>query len=138
MRHTIAISLLLLAPSLALADDAADPMLAEMGRPVYVRYCGACHGPDGQGGGPSAAALRTPPADLTRIAARRNGTFPDGEIARFIDGRFDVASHGSREMPVWGERFSSDVPDSGVGESVARGRISTLIEYLKSIQVPGE
>jgi hypothetical protein len=39
-------------------------------------------------------------------------------------------------MPVWGERFGSDVPDPGLGESISRGNIASLVEYLKSIQRP--
>jgi mono/diheme cytochrome c family protein len=114
----------------------ADPVLAEVGQPIFQRYCAACHGIGGRGDGPSASALRKPPADLTAIAKRRGGEFPAGEIARFIDGRFDLPAHGSREMPVWGERFGSDIPDAGLGESVARGNIASLVEYLKSIQQP--
>jgi hypothetical protein len=81
-------------------------------------------------------ALMKRPADLTSIAARRGGAFPAGEIAGFIDGRFDLAAHGSREMPVWGQRFGTDVPEAGIGESIARGNIASLVEYLKSIQRP--
>jgi mono/diheme cytochrome c family protein len=111
-----------------------DPVLAEMGSEAFPRYCASCHGLKAQGDGPTAAALIVKPADLTRIAARRGGKFPDGEIARFIDGRFTVTAHGSREMPVWGERFGDSIPESGIAEEVARGRIATLLEYLKSIQ----
>jgi hypothetical protein len=50
--------------------------------------------------------------------------------------RFEFPAHGSREMPVWGERFGSDVPDPEVGESIARGNVASLVEYLKSIQAP--
>jgi hypothetical protein len=83
---------------------------------------------------PVATALRTAPADLTHIANRRGGEFPDGEIARYIDGRFDVSAHGAREMPVWGERFAELLPGPGIGEEAARGKIAVLLEYLKSIQ----
>jgi hypothetical protein len=37
-------------------------------------------------------------------------------------------------MPVWGERFGETIPDSGVGEEIARGKIAVLVEYLRSIQ----
>jgi hypothetical protein len=103
---------------------------------VFERYCVSCHGASAHGDGPVAQALRPPPADLTRIAQRRGGKFPGGEIARTIDGRFGITAHGPRAMPVWGERFGADVPDAEVGESVARGRIATLVEYLKAIQEP--
>jgi len=113
-----------------------DPVLAELGAPLFQRYCTSCHGPGGRGDGPTAASLRTRPADLTAIAKRREGEFPTGKIAQFIDGRFALPAHGSREMPVWGERFGSDVPDSDLGESISRGNIASLVEYLKSIQQP--
>ena len=120
----------------AAQETGHDPVLAELGAPLFQRYCVACHGTGGRGDGPAAKALVTPPADLTTLAARRGGKFPTSEIAQFIDGRFEVSAHGSREMPVWGQRFGADVPDAGVGESIARGNIATLVEYLKSIQRP--
>ena len=124
-------------PAVAGADPPGyDPVLAELGAPLFERYCTSCHGLAGRGDGPAAASLRPRPADLTAIAKRRGGGFPTGEVAQFIDGRFALPAHGSREMPVWGERFGSDVPDSGVGESIARGNIASLVEYLKSIQQP--
>jgi mono/diheme cytochrome c family protein len=111
-----------------------DRVLAEFGAELFHRHCAACHGEEGRGDGPVASELRTPPADLTRIAARRGGVFPDGEIARYIDGRFEVAAHGTRAMPIWGERFGISIPESGVSEEVVRGRIAVLIEYLRTLQ----
>lgn len=126
-----------LAACTAASEEAGyDPLLAELGQPVFERYCVSCHGASARGDGPVAKALRPPPADLTGIARRRDGKFPGGEIARSIDGRFGIPAHGPRAMPVWGERFGADIPDAGIGESVARGRIATLVEYLKSIQEP--
>jgi len=117
------------------SDDAAfDSGLAEMGAAIYQRHCASCHGEDARGQGPAASALRVPPADLTRIAERRGGEFPDGEIARFIDGRFDLPAHGSRDMPIWGTRLGEGIPESNLAEEIVRGKIATLIEYLKSIQ----
>lgn len=130
-----AVAIAAIAHAGAAQEGGPDPVLAELGAPLFQRHCAACHGADGRGEGPVARALVTRPADLTTIAARRDGTFPS-TIAKFIDGRFEVAAHGSREMPVWGLRFGADVPDAGVGESIARGNIATLVEYLKSIQRP--
>jgi mono/diheme cytochrome c family protein len=118
----------------AAAETRADEVLAEMGGEAFARHCASCHGLDAKGRGPAAGALKTPPADLTRIAARRGGEFDAAKIARFIDGRFDVPAHGSREMPVWGERMGEAIPDAGVSEEIVRGRIYVLVEYLKSIQ----
>jgi mono/diheme cytochrome c family protein len=111
------------------------PMLVEVGREGFVRHCAACHGMDGRGGGPVASALRTAPADLTRIAARRGGDFPAGEISDWIDGRLASPAHGTREMPVWGKRFAGMYGDDSVAEEVTRGKIGVLVQYLKSIQV---
>ena len=104
------------------------------GQQYFVRYCSACHGMTGRGDGPAAPALRTPPADLTRIAQRRGGRFPAAEMAAVIDGRTVVPAHGSREMPVWGERFGEMGGGGSVGEEVVRGNILVLIEYLQAIQ----
>jgi mono/diheme cytochrome c family protein len=120
--------------SCAHAEDPYDPVLAELGAESFPRYCGSCHGMQARGDGPAAGALLVRPPDLTRIAARRGGKFPAGEIARFVDGRFGVTAHGSREMPIWGERFGEAIPDSGVSEEITRGKIAVIVEYLKSIQ----
>ena len=112
-----------------------DPVLAEIGKELFLRHCASCHGETGRGDGTVAGVLRTPPADLTRIAARRGGAFPRGEIARFIDGRYAVEAHGTREMPVWGERLGERIPEPGVSEEVVRGDLAVLVEYLQSIQV---
>ena len=115
-------------------DPDPDPMLAEMGVEPFARYCAACHGLNASGGGSVAPELVTSPADLTRIAARRGGRFPRGEIGKIIDGRFAIGAHGTREMPVWGERFGESIPDAGLSEEVVRGTIAILLEYLASIQ----
>lgn len=119
----------------ATAATEIDPVLAELGAATFQKHCASCHGADARGKGPVAEALVVPPADLTRIAARREGRFPVGEISRFIDGRFAVVAHGTREMPVWGERLSADIPDARLAEEITRGTIASLVEYLKSIQV---
>jgi mono/diheme cytochrome c family protein len=129
-----AISMAVLAARIAAAEPAFDPVLVQLGAPLYVQHCASCHGREGRGDGPAAPALTRRPADLTAIAARRGGAFPAAEIARFIDGRFELPAHGSREMPVWGERFGEEVPDPEIKDSIARGNIACLVEYLKSIQ----
>ena len=78
----------LLGMALATAQQLPPPIPGETGsagRQYFVRYCSACHGMTGHGDGPVASALRTPPADLTRIAQRHGGHFPVAEIAASID-----------------------------------------------------
>jgi len=111
-----------------------DPMLVEAGAELFVTYCASCHGADALGDGPAASPLGPPPPDLTRIAQRSGGEFPESSIAMKIDGRFDLPTHGSREMPVWGARLADEMPGFAMGDEVARGRIASLVEYLKSLQ----
>jgi len=111
-----------------------DPLLVEVGAELFATYCASCHGVDARGDGPAASALSPPPADLTRIAARNGGVFRESAIARLIDGRFDLPTHGSREMPIWGAHLSDEIPGFATGDEVARGRIACLLEYLKSLQ----
>ena len=104
------------------------------GQQYFQRYCSVCHGLSGRGDGPAAPALRPPPADLTHIAQRRGGHFPVAEIAAYIDGRTVVPAHGSREMPIWGERFGEIVGRDALGEAVVQSHLWFLIEYLQAIQ----
>jgi mono/diheme cytochrome c family protein len=107
---------------------------AAAGADVFRRYCASCHGVAAMGDGVVAASLRKPPADLTRIAARRGGSFDAPAIAAYVDGRERVAEHGAADMPVWGRRFD-DRQDSLADETkLAPGDIYLVVEYLRSIQ----
>jgi hypothetical protein len=73
------------------------------GEKLFRTYRAACHGVDARGNGPVAAALTTPPSDLTLIAASNGGSFERDRLVRYIaDGTSPVTAHGSKEMPVWG------------------------------------
>ena len=122
------------------------PQQADIGKIEYQSSCAACHGADGKGTGPVAVALSTKPADLTTLVKRNNGVFPFGRIYETIDGRLEVRSHGTRDMPVWGFRFSP-APIPGFypqapyfldplydREPVIRSRILAVIDYLYRIQ----
>jgi mono/diheme cytochrome c family protein len=52
------------------------PTSAASGEQMYNSYCAACHGKDGKGGGPAAAALKTAPTDLTTLAQKNGGKSP--------------------------------------------------------------
>jgi mono/diheme cytochrome c family protein len=102
------------------------------GRDLFEFYCASCHGRDGKGGGPVAAALKTPPADLTMIARRAGGTFPKARVERFVtqDGEKPGSAHGTNEMPVWGPIFRGLDPS----DAMVKVRISNVVSYLESIQ----
>ena len=103
---------------------------AQRGKVIFDKYCVSCHGAHGDGIG--ASNLETKPADLTTIVARRRlKKFPVAEIARYIDGRQFIASHGSREMPIWGDIFSKENDGS---EGDLQGKMAELVAYLMSIQ----
>ena len=98
------------------------------GKTMYHSYCAVCHGKEAKGDGPAVSALTKPPADLTKISARNGGTFPDVKVRRYIEGLDEVPSHGSRDMPMWGDVFRS------LDRDMAQIRISALTEYLKTLQ----
>jgi mono/diheme cytochrome c family protein len=100
------------------------------GKDMFMEYCAVCHGKDGKGGGPAASALKKAPADLTTLASRNNGKFPESRVYGFIQGDSGVSAHGSRDMPIWGTLFRGLDRDP----SIAQLRMSNLTDYLKSIQ----
>jgi hypothetical protein len=132
------------ATSLLAQDPAQYPArsdeLVARGRFLYRVYCTNCHGQGGRGDGVSAGMLKITPADLTRLSRdnpNQQGEFPFERVYRTIDGREEVRGHGSRRMPIWGlnlQELDRDVDQ----EDEVRGKILQLIEYLKSIQQPGD
>src|SRR4051794_35129092 len=101
------------------------------GGDLFRFYCATCHGRDGKGDGPLAAALYRRPSDLTLIARRNGGQFPVGRIEQFVTGdREPTLEHGSKDMPVWGPIFQA--LDSH--EAMNRVRIANLVAFIESIQ----
>ena len=47
------------------------------GRDSFEFYCASCHGTRGKGDGPIASALKVAPSDLTSLARRNRGAFPE-------------------------------------------------------------
>lgn len=103
----------------------------DMGAQLFQTYCARCHGRSARGNGPLAEQLRRVPPDLTRFAARNGGIFPTERVRRIIDGR-EVASHGDREMPVWGDAFRST--HDGFASATVEARIAAIVRYLEAIQ----
>jgi mono/diheme cytochrome c family protein len=112
----------------ALAEDRV-----EQGRRTYSVYCASCHGLAGRGDGPVAGDLKVAPTDLTRLAARNDGRFPQDRTHRAIDGRLQTRGHGTSEMPVWGATFQVLGSDHNQEREV-RERILDLLSYIESIQ----
>lgn len=101
------------------------------GAGLFGDYCAACHGARGIGNGPMAPALKNKVPDLTLIAKRNGGMFPSDRVQAAIAGDQPIGlSHGTREMPVWGPVFSSDISDRDYGKL----RLYNVTKYVESLQ----
>jgi mono/diheme cytochrome c family protein len=140
-RHlaTAVVTLLLAAPAGA-QDVRMDfkPIADE-----FRNSCASCHGDDGKGGGFLTTLYEDiKPGDITLLAKMNRGVFPFNQVFDVIDGRDDVAAHGSREMPVWGDRYmyawqcgnECGPAEMSQLEKQARARILELVYYIQSIQ----
>lgn len=112
----------------ARSDDKEAPA-----KEMFLQYCASCHGPSGKGDGPAAQALKTRPADLTTLAARNGGQFPEMRVMGAIKAGPRVPAHGSETMPVWGPIFA-DTESSGHGRE-SQLKVYNLMEYIKTLQV---
>ena len=98
---------------------------------MYANYCAVCHGTNGKGDGPAAAALKTPPPDLTLLAQKNGGKYPGMHVSSVIRGNADLPAHGSKDMPVWGPLFRTL---SQGHEAEVQQRVANLNEYIESLQ----
>jgi mono/diheme cytochrome c family protein len=107
------------------------PTSAASGQEMYKNYCAVCHGTDGMGNGPAAAALKVPATDLTALAQKNSGKYPALKVAAVIRGEDQMAAHGSKEMPIWGNLFWNM---SGGHEAEVQQRVANLSKYIESLQ----
>jgi hypothetical protein len=113
----------------------------DVGKSEYQSSCETCHGEDGKGNGPLSAQLKVPPADLTVLAKKNNGVFPVQSVYEVIDGRQAILGHGTRDMPIWGNRYTVGQIQQALRnyayydpEAMVRIRILSVIDYLNRIQ----
>jgi mono/diheme cytochrome c family protein len=119
------------------ADAKSKPPDAALtrGATLYRIHCASCHGKGGTGDGPVAPALVKKPPDLTSIAKRAGGKFPEERVRATIDGRTELPAHGAREMPVWGLSFADPGRDVS-SEREVEAEIRALVRYVASLQRP--
>jgi len=113
-----------------------DSVSVERGAQFFAANCAACHGADARGyDGPASDGMQQPP-DLTLLAQRNGGTFPEFETLATIYG------------PAYHNRRGSIMPEFGAGDlgplvvvEVEKGigtpipvELVSLSEFLKSIQ----
>lgn len=102
------------------------------GAQLYKRYCATCHGNDGKGTAPPPGShFGAPTPDLTTLAKRHDGKFPDAYVADALRNGVKLRDHGLSEMPVWGKIFSAE---RGADPAQTNLRIKNLTNYLKSVQ----
>ena len=126
--------LALAAEQRATAGRAAVTGAAELGidagRLRFEKNCAICHGLDARGNGPFAELLNVKPPDLTLLSRAEGGDFPFSRIYQRIDGRNLPLAHGTRAMPIWGQRLKRE----GGDETYVRGRMFEIMLYLESLQ----
>ena len=115
---------------------AQDPVV---GQEEFRDHCAACHGLEGRGDGPIGQSLKTPAPNLATIAQRNGGKFPFQRIYEIIDGRSVISAHGTRDMPLWGDRYLRDArpitPDqAAMTRQLVEQRILSLVYYIGTLQ----
>ncbi len=86
----------------------------DLGRELYLKHCQTCHGPEGQGDGPTAPYLPVTPRDLTR-RPYKNGCGP-GAVVQTVKEGFEKSG-----MPA----FKSTLTEA---------EIWSLAHYVRSLQ----
>lgn len=114
----------------------------DFGKQEYEASCAACHGMKGKGDGPVSGFTKDMPADLTVLAKNNGGVFPMERVYNVIDGEQVVKEHGTRDMPIWGQRYRkaavkyySEYYLPYNEEAFVRARILALAEYIDRLQV---
>jgi len=145
---TDALKRLMIAGLLAGISGVTQADEVDIGKAEFLASCASCHGADGRGRGPVSAHLKSLPPDLTVLARNNGGSFPESAVYETMYGSGTISAHGTREMPIWGERFNPIVSlphavdpcywsKAGPGSSpevVVRKRILAVVDHLKRIQ----
>ncbi len=110
------------------------PTSSASGKQMFTTYCAACHGEDGKGNGPAAAAMKEPPTDLTVLSKNNNGKFPTSAVFGVLKFGVSETAHGSKEMPVWGAILNNSQTAFHETPGEVQLRLQNLVNYLRSIQ----
>lgn len=133
--HTLVIAAL---ATLATSAFAAEPAKT-LGQREYEGHCAVCHGVNGKGDGPYAGIVETKMPDLTLLSKKNSGVFPVDRIYGTIEGAPAPKAHGTRMMPIWGQRYRLEAaefyPELPYDErTFVRVRINALIDHLLKLQ----
>jgi mono/diheme cytochrome c family protein len=115
---------------------------SDAARRDFLELCADCHNADAKGNGPMAKNLTKVPPDLTRIRERAHGVFDGKAVYDWILGLKMTQSHGSREMPIWGDWLMDEAVEDNTSLDAARvaereveQRVMAIVKYLETIQV---
>lgn len=115
---------------------------AMTGRADFEDLCAGCHNADAKGSGPVAENLTKIPPDLTRIKQRAHGVFDRKAVYDWILGLKMSQSHGTREMPIWGDWLMDDaiegetsLDQAKAAEEEVERRVKDIVKYLETLQV---
>jgi mono/diheme cytochrome c family protein len=84
------------------------------GQALYAEKCALCHGPNGKGDGPGAAALDPKPRNHT------DGTYMN---AQSNESLLSVIKDGKGQMPAWGATMSDE-------------EMHAVLAYVRTLAVP--
>jgi mono/diheme cytochrome c family protein len=93
----------------------------QSGEELYRQHCATCHGDDLKGNGIAPPGPFRVPPDLTTLAQRHDGKFPEAYVSKVLRNGVVMPAHGPAQMPVWGTDFR-DI------------EIANLTNYIKSLQ----
>jgi len=133
--YLIILGALIFPISLCAADENNIEDFPMLGGIEFEQSCSICHGFKGKGNGVIADSLKTKPSDLTLLTKKNNGHFPFTRVYQVIEGSPRVGVHGTREMPVWGDRYRKESEMYDADAYVyTRGLILELLVYIMTIQ----
>ena len=117
-------------PNCARAEDELQKAHSEAGRIWYEQYCMPCHGP---GGAPGSAVYpdSKQPVDLRTYVQRHGGTFPAGRWFSVVFGPQPGLTH---HTDVWNKIKSQHQTSAPSGDTVARGIVASIAQYVISVQ----
>jgi mono/diheme cytochrome c family protein len=123
--------------ALATMAFAAEP--SKLGQYEFMNSCAVCHGEKATGFGAFGGMMTGQVPDLTTLQRRNGGVFPFERVYETIDGTNVLKAHGTREMPIWGQRYRVDAAKYFVDmpydeRAFVRARILALTEYLSMLQ----
>ena len=134
------LAILVLTTALSLSPIAyAQKAVTDPGKQEFELHCAVCHGLDAKGNGFLGASLKIVPPDLTSLAKNNGGVFPADRISSVIDGRAQIATHGTRDMPIWGTRYAVNAAEHFFDapydqEAYIRAHILILVDYISRVQ----